>query len=69
MQRKQVQSSDITSIGYDVNLNILEIEFLSGGIYQYLSVPENIFYGIMSASSHGSYFHQFVKDKYGFKKV
>lgn len=57
MQRKYVQSSDIASIGYDANLNILEIEFLSGGVYQYLSVSENIFHEIMSASSHGSYFH------------
>lgn len=69
MQRNHVNSSDIASIGYDADSNILEIEFLSGGVYQYLSVPVNIFSGIMSASSHGSYFHQFIKDKYGFKKI
>ncbi len=69
MQRQNVSSSDIASIGYDQNLFILEIEFLSGGIYQYINVPSSIFQGIMSASSHGVYFHQYIKDKYSCNKI
>lgn len=69
MQRQKVNSSDIDSIGYDPALCVLEIEFLSGGIYQYSVVPKNIFDGIMSASSHGSYFHQHVKGHFNYKKI
>lgn len=68
MERQRVSSSDIATIGYDPNLSVLEIEFISGGIYQYLNVPENIYNGIMFASSHGSYFHQFIKDRFNFRK-
>ena len=41
MDRQSVRSSNISSIGYDENNRILEIEFRHGGIYQYLNVPLN----------------------------
>lgn len=69
MQRQQVKSSNIASIGYDQSLFILEIEFLNGEIYQYINVPDNIFQGIMSASSHGTYLNQYIKDRYNFNKI
>jgi hypothetical protein len=66
MQRKNVVSSNLKSVGYDEDSNILEIEFLSGGIYQYFNVPHNVHAGLMNASSHGTYFDRSVK-KAGFK--
>lgn len=69
MERQKVNSSNIDLIGYDPNSMVLEIAFLSGGTYQYFNVPKSIFEGIMSAASHGSYFHQHVKDKYSYQKV
>ena len=69
MQRQRVSSSNIASIGYDQNLSILEVEFLSGDIYQYVGVPNSIFQGIMSASSHGSYLNQNIKGVYSFNKI
>lgn len=69
MHRKIVSSSDIESIGYDSTSRVLEIEFHSGGVYQYSSVPENVYENLMRASSHGKYFHEFVKDLYVCKKI
>jgi len=69
MERQKVNSSNIKSIGYETESNTLEIEFKDGGVYQYLNVPESIFKGLMSASSHGSYFHKHIKDKYRGKKI
>ncbi len=69
MNRQQVQSSDINSIGYDNENSVLEIEFLSGGIYQYSNVPINIYNDIMNALSHGKYFHQNIKDSFNFIKI
>jgi len=69
MNRQHVQSSDIESIGYDEALQRLEIKFLSGGIYQYSNVPDNIYNGVINASSHGKYFHEYVKDKFAFNKI
>jgi len=69
MNRKFVSSSDIRSVGYDGQNKTLEIEFNSGGIYQYYSVPLEVYNALMSAPSHGRYFHQFIKDRFRVKRV
>ncbi|KKM75635.1 hypothetical protein LCGC14_1388250 [marine sediment metagenome] len=67
MQRKQVKSSNIVSIGYDETKKVLEIEF-NNGVYQYIKVPVEIFKGLMSAESHGKYFYLNIKGKYEFAR-
>lgn len=69
MNRQPVTSSNLRSIGYEISTKTLEIEFHSGGIYQYYDVPPEIHQGIMSASSHGKYFHQHIKDVYQYKQI
>lgn len=70
MKRAPVQSSNITSVGYDPSAGILEIEFHSGGVYQYLGVPKAVHDGLMKAASKGSYFHHYIKmSGYRFRKV
>lgn len=69
MQRIPVSSSDLHSVGYDPITCILEIEFHSGGIYQYSKVPESMHKGLMRASSQGKYFHAYIKDFYPYRKV
>ena len=69
MIRQPVSSSNICSIGYDAKSQTLEMEFHSGGIYQYFNVPESIYNALMSASSHGSYFHRHIEDRYRWTKI
>lgn len=69
MNRKSVTSSNIASIGYDESSETLEIEFKNGGVYQYFDVPERVYKGIMSASSHGEYLAQNIKGHYRYSKV
>jgi len=69
MIRQPVSSSNIRSVGYDPETRTLEIEFLSGGIYQYFNVPKPIYNALMVASSHGSYFHHHIKDQYRWTKI
>jgi len=40
MERKAVRSTNVASVGYDPKSKVLEIEFKSGGVYQYANVPE-----------------------------
>ena len=61
MERQYVSSSNIASIGYDASEMVLEVEFLNGSIYQYFDVPQSVYDGLMSASSHGSYLDAYVK--------
>ena len=69
MQRVPLNSSTIASAGYDVNQRLLEIEFISGGVYQYFNVPESIATGFFNASSHGKYFHDHIRNVYRTSKV
>jgi hypothetical protein len=69
MKRQQVESSNLASIGYDLENQILEVEFKHGGIYQYFEVPENIFEELMNADSHGVYFSANIRNEYEFSKL
>lgn len=62
MYRQYVSSSNIRSIGYENGT--LEVEFNRGGIYQYHGVPENLYRNLMNASSHGSYFENYIKHSF-----
>lgn len=61
MDRIQVISSNIVSIGYDVSEKTLEVEFKSGSIYQYYGVPLSLYNGLMSAGSKGNYLNEYIK--------
>ena len=68
MKRIPVRSSNIVSVGYDIDSSVLEVEF-GNGIYQYDDVPEDIYDGLMNASSKGNYFHQHIKNEYHYREV
>ena len=69
MDRTAVSSSNLASVGYDASTETLEIEFNDGGVYQYDSVPQSEYDGLMSASSHGKYFHRNIKGRYRYKRI
>ena len=70
MKRIPITSSNLVSVGYDSENAILEVEFLSGTVYQYYLVPDKIFAGLMSARSPGQYFDAYIKKgPFKFNKV
>lgn len=69
MERQSVVSSNLASVGYDAESQVLEIEFLKGGIYQYSGVWEDVFNSLMAASSKGTFFAENIKHKFPFHKV
>lgn len=62
-----VSSSNIASIGYENGT--LYVAFNRGGLYTYSGVPESIYHGLMSASSHGSYLASHVKGIYPYRCI
>lgn len=69
MERKAVRSTNIASVGYDAGTKTLEIEFKSGGVYQYAGVPEKRYDALMKSPAIGSYFHREIKPWYVCRKV
>ncbi|MGI5938045.1 KTSC domain-containing protein, partial [Methanoculleus thermophilus] len=56
MQRQAVESTNIKSVGYDPEDEVLEVEFHSGGVYHYVGVPAEVYEGLLNARSKGRYF-------------
>ena len=69
MKRTTVSSSNLASVGYDEENQILEIEFKHGGVYQYFDVPQSEYDALMNASSHGSYFSNNIRNDYEYVKL
>ncbi|WP_111453552.1 KTSC domain-containing protein [Pseudomonas sp. URMO17WK12:I6] len=69
MERIPVVSSNILSVGYDPESEVLEIEFNNHAIYQYFDINERIYEGLIGAASVGGYFASCIKGVYRFSKV
>ncbi len=69
MERYSVASSNISSIGYDAGTETLEVEFLSGAIYQYYNVPQNMYDQLMQAGSKGRFLNTYIKNAYPYSRV
>jgi len=64
IRRISLESSLARSIGYDTINEVLEIELVNGGVWQYFDVPEEIYQELMTADSKGRYFLNEIKDVY-----
>lgn len=64
MNRDAVDFSMISSIGYDRDNELLEIEFTNGKIYEYLKFPKEEYLALVSADSLGRYFNGHIKGAY-----
>jgi hypothetical protein len=69
MRRQAVESTTMRSIGYDDRKQVLEVEFQSGRIYQYLEIPPAIYKELVDAESKGRYFNSEIRDSYEFVRV
>lgn len=67
MNMTPVSSSNISSIGYEAGT--LYVSFHSGGLYAYYNVPDSVYYGLMSASSHGKFLAQHIKGFYRCSRI
>ena len=69
MQRTSVTSATIRSIGYDARIAILEVEFNSGDVYRYFSVPEHLHRNLMSSVSKGQFLNEHIRYNYRYQKI
>jgi hypothetical protein len=69
MERTPVSSSNISSIGYDPDSEVLEVEFTNGAVYSYSGVPPGEYEGFTNADSKGKYLHANIKGRYSYVKL
>ena len=64
MRRRPVESSAITSVGYDRHSETLELEFQSGSVYDYLGVPQEVYRSLLAAPSKGRFVSRHIRGQY-----
>ena len=62
-------SSTVRAIGYDPQSQTLEVEFLSGAVYQYYGVPDHMHEQMMEAPSKGRFLNMYIRDNYPYSRV
>jgi len=69
MQMIPVSSSNLCAVGYDGAKQTLVIRFHHGGTYSYFGVPQNVFDGLLSSGSKGSYHANYIKNTFPVQRI
>lgn len=69
MIKHNVISSNISKIGYDEELKILEVDFVRGTSYQYVDVPKKLYLELMGSESKGKFLIANIKPNYSYAKL
>lgn len=69
MARETVVSTSIVGIGYSASRRVLEVEFVSGGIYAYLDVGPEEHSELMRAGSKGQHVNRCIKPRHAYRRV
>lgn len=67
MVMQPVSSSNLASVGYENGT--LHIGFTNGSLYAYYNVPFAVYQNLMTAPSHGEYFHARIKGIYRYERI
>ena len=69
MTRIALHSSLLRAATYQAPLAQLDLEFVSGAVYRYLSVPAHIYQDLLQAESHGRYFNCHIRNRFACIKI
>ena len=61
-----VESTTLATVAYDEARELLQLEFCSRAVYQYLGVPAAVHRALLGAPSKGSYFNQAIRGRFSF---
>lgn len=64
-----VMSSNVASYGYDFENNTLITQFLDGSIYEYFSVPEDVWHRFQTAPSKGRFVWAELRNVFDYQRV
>ncbi len=67
MDLVKVKSANLRAVGWAGGE--LLVEFVRGGRYRYLDVPEEVYAALMNAKSVGRFFRQRVRSRFKYEKV
>ena len=69
MNRTTVASPGIAQVGYEEGSEILEIEFVSGKIFQFYNVPLKLFDQLMNSSQKELYYESNILVRFPYTRI
>ena len=66
---KETKSSCIASVSYDEDAEQLTIEFFERGTYTYYDFPIHDWLEFNGASSRGTYFNMYIRDRFECERI
>lgn len=62
-------SSVVAAIRYDVTSSTLRVVYVSGAVYDYKKVPEEVYNEMKKAFSKGEFLNKEIKPNFDFEKI
>lgn len=62
-------SSVVRYFCYDAERRRLQIQYVSGNVYEYFDVPERVYEEMKNSGSKGAFLNKEIKGKYEFSRV
>ena len=53
-------------MAYDVDQQMLQLEFRDQSVYRYFGVPANLYQDLLDAPSKGKYFNRFIRERFAY---
>jgi KTSC domain-containing protein len=69
MNRTTVASAGIAQVGYEEGSETLEIEFVSGKIFQFYNVPLTLFNQLMKSSQKEMYYESNILVRFPYTRI
>lgn len=69
MERKRVNSSKITAVGYDAKSRILEVQLRDGSVLAYSGVSSEVHRQFMNAPSPTSYYEDKIVEDFPSRRL
>jgi len=62
-------SSVVASFEYDASTSTLRVTYVSGVVYDYKNVPEEVYAAMKTSFSKGTFLNHYIKGKYAYEKI
>ena len=69
MKRTAIVAEELLSVGYDAELQVLEVELSNHDVYQFVEVSAEIYSAFMNASDLYQYFKAHIDAKFLCRKL
>lgn len=69
MKPVAVESTTLSTVTYDSDHEVLEVEFCDRSVYRYFGIPNKVHGAFMTAASKGRYFNRNIRGRFPYVRL